>query len=110
MGAVLRYYAYVNTTKGLSIFEKRLEWTINMWNQKAKYYFYMGAYVLFREISKKQTDVRMELPVKSEVWREDGIYNTSVLADWFYTQASGIAESFDKRNSNDYYTKHLEIA
>lgn len=81
-----------------------------MWDQKAKYYFYMGSYVLFRELSKKKADASLELPAKSGVWREDGIYNTSVLADWFYKQASNIAESFDKRNGNDYYTKHLEIA
>lgn len=52
----------------------------------------------------------MELPAKFEKWREDGLYNASGLADWFYEQAAGIAESFDKRNSNNYYTKHLEIA
>ncbi|MCI9078379.1 MAG: hypothetical protein HFH68_05545 [Lachnospiraceae bacterium] len=110
IGKVLQYYAYRNRTKGLNLFKKRLEWTNGIWNQKAKFYFYTGSWALFRELSKKQATAEMELPEEFAQWREDGIYETAVLADWFYKETEAIAESFDKRNGTGFYMDYLKHA
>lgn len=110
MGEVLQYYAYSNTHNGMALFKRRLDWTIGMWNQKSNFHFYTGAWALFRELSKKHGKVTMELPKEFEAWKEDGIYETAVLADWFYKKSAEIAERFDKRNGSNYYKDYLERA
>lgn len=35
-------------------------------------------------------------------------YDVAALADWFLRQATDIAESFDRRNGNDYFRKRLK--
>lgn len=107
MGKVLQYYAYTNTSNGLALFKRRLDWTIGMWNQKSIFHFYTGALALFRELSKKQHKADMELPKEFEAFRQDGVYETAVLADWFYKKAEEIAERFDKRNGSSYYADYL---
>lgn len=52
----------------------------------------------------------MELPEEFAQWRQDGVYETAMLADWFYKEAKEIAERFDKRNKSDYYMKNLQKA
>ena len=110
MGQVLQYYAYSNISNGLTLFKRRLIWTIGMWHQRANFHFYTGAWVLFRELSKEQDKTSMELPKEFEAWKEDGIYETAVLADLFYKKSSEIAERFDKRNGSSYYKDYLERA
>lgn len=110
MGKVLQYFAYKNTTKGVKLFQKRLEWTNGIWDKKAKFSFYTGAWALFRELSKKSETVKMELPMEFAQWREDGVYETAVLADWFYKESEAIAKSFDKRNGTGFYMEYLKHA
>lgn len=110
IGKVLQYFAYKNTTKGLNLFVKRLEWTSGIWDIRAKFAFYTGAWALFRELSKKKEKVEMELPKEFGQWKEDGVYETAVLADWFYKEAESIAESFDKRDGTGYYMECLKRA
>lgn len=110
MGEVLQYYAYTNASNGLALFKRRLDWTIGMWNQRANFHFYTGAWALFRELSKKQDKAEMELPKESGIWRKDGVYETAVLADWFYKKSADIADKFDKRNGSSYYKDYLEHA
>lgn len=52
----------------------------------------------------------MELPEEFAQWRKDGIYETSLLADWFYKESETIAESFDKRNGTGFYMEYLKRA
>lgn len=110
IGKVMQYFAYKNTKKGVNLFQKRLEWTNGIWDQCAKFYFYTGAWALFRELSKKTEETEMELPKEFAQWREDGIYETASLADWFYKEAEAIAESFDKRNGSGFYMEYLKRA
>lgn len=109
MGQVLQYYAYKNTARGLKLFKERIEWTKGMWNQRSKFYFYTGSWALFKELAKDNNTINIDLSKKAfELWKEEGIYETAVLADWFYKKALEIAESFDNRNGSSYYTEYLK--
>ena len=99
MGKVLQYYAYSNTSSGVALFKRRLDWTFGMWNQRSC--------ALFKGLSKKRDKINMELPKGFEAWKEDGVYETAVLADWFYKKSADIAERFDKRNKTSYYKDYL---
>lgn len=110
IGIVLRCFAYGNINKALQIFIKWSGYATDTWNQRAKYYFYMGSWVLFRELSKKQDIVNLKPTENQGFWRKDGKYGTQALADWFYKETLEIAKNFDKRNGSNYYSGHLSFA
>ena len=62
LGPVLRCWGMTNVDRGLSLFAKRLEWSIGMWDQKKVYDFDKGACVLFRRLAGVRQTVKLELP------------------------------------------------
>ena len=110
LGPVLRCWGMTNVDRGLSLFAKRLEWSIGMWDQKKVYDFDKGACVLFRRLAGVRQTVKLELPQAFPLWREDGRYSVEELADWFQTQAESIGRRFDRRNSSHYFEQDLEAA
>ncbi len=110
LGPVLRCWGMTNVDRGLSLFAKRLEWSIGMWDQKKVYDFDKGACVLFRRLAGVRQTVKLELPQAFLLWREDGRYSVEELADWFQTQAESIGRRFDRRNSSHYFEQDLEAA
>ena len=110
LGPVLRCWGMTNIDRGLSLFAKRLEWSIGMWDQKKVYDFDKGACVLFRRLAGVRQTVKLELPQAFPLWREDGRYPVEELADWFQTQAESIGRRFDRRNSSHYFEQDLEAA
>jgi len=110
LGPVLRCWGMTNVDRGLSLFAKRLERSIGMWDQKKVYDFDKGACVLFRRLAGVRQTVKLELPQAFPLWREDGRYSVEELADWFQTQAESIGRRFDRRNSSHYFEQDLEAA
>lgn len=107
LGQALRCISLNNTDCACSLFVKYMPWTIDMGDENALFQFYTGAYVLFRELSKEKSTVKMELPKQWELWREDNNYNTHELKESFYALALKIAQAFDVRNGSDYYKNDL---
>ena len=108
-GAVLRCWAYTDPERALELFAKRLEWSIGMWDQKKVYDFDKGACVLFRQLSKHQQAVHLDLPHTFPLWREDGVYSTKELASWFREQAETISRRFDERNGSRCFGHDLAV-
>ncbi|MCI8553782.1 MAG: hypothetical protein HFJ80_02410 [Clostridiales bacterium] len=108
VGSLLRCWGRGNTDQALSLFSRRLEWTFDMWDQKWLYDFYKGAWVCFREAEREQ--VKLRLPERFPLYREDGVYSAPELAEWFYRQAADIGGRFDRRNGADYFSKNLAAA
>ena len=107
LGPVLRCWGMTNADRGLSLFARRLEWSIGMWDQKKVYDFDKGACVLFRQLAGARQTVKLELPQAFPLWREDGRYPVQELADWFLTQAESIGRRFDQRNRSHYFEDDL---
>lgn len=110
LGAVLRCWAYTDLDRAVALAAKRLDWTMGMWDQKKVYDFYKGAWVCFRELSKKMETVKLELPEKFPLYRMDGTYSVQELALWFHSQAADIGERFDRRNGSQYFAEDLAKA
>ena len=94
----------------MELFSKRLEWSIGLWDQKKVYDFDKGACILFRQLSKHQQAVHLELPHAFSLWREDGAYNTKDLTGWFREQAETISRRFDERNGSHCFGHDLAVA
>lgn len=110
LGPVLRCWGMTNADRGLSLFARRLEWSIGMWDQKKVYDFGKGACVLFHRLAGVRQTVKLELPQAFPLWREDGRYPVQELADWFLAQAETIGRRFDRRNSSHYFEDDLAAA
>lgn len=110
LGPVLRCWGMTNADRGLSLFARRLEWSIGMWDQKKVYDFDKGACVLFRRLAGVRQTVKLELPQAFPLWQEDGRYPVQELADWFLAQAETIGRRFDRRNSSHYFEDDLAAA
>lgn len=107
LGPVLRCWGMTNSDRAVSLFSRRLEWALGMWDQKLVYDFLKGAWVCFRTLAQKRERVKMSLPNQFPLWREDGRYSTGELSDWAYRQASEIARKFDRRNNSHWMTEDL---
>jgi len=106
IGSALRCLAKINPQKGYSLLFTGLQWSINMWNKQGLYDFYKGAWCFCREAENPGQPVSIPQghPLSGRKMDMAG------MAEWFYSQAAGIAESFDKRNGTDCYTKNLMMA
>ena len=110
IGPVLRCWGMTNFDRGLSLFARRLEWSIGMWDQKLVYDFDKAACVLFRRLAGVRQTVKLRLPQAFSLWQEDGRYSVEELADWFQAQAEDIGRRFDQRNSSHYFEQDLAAA
>ena len=110
VGAVLQCWAHTDNDRAVALAEKRLAWSLGMWDQLLVYDFSKGAWLTFRELSKRMETVKLELPQEFSLWQEDGVYNVKALAEFFHSQAEEVAGRFDARNGTKWYHKDLEIA
>lgn len=110
LGAVLRCWAFTAPDRAVALVERRLNWTIGMWDQKKVYDFYKGAWVCFHELGKGLETMRLELPQAFPLYRADGAYQVRALAEWFHTQAAEIASRFDRRNGSHTFAQNLALA
>ncbi len=103
--------AYTDPKKSLTVMKKCLPYTVNNKNNSDMFYFYQAAYNLFSQLNEHEIEkVRLKLPYRNEnIYKEDGIYSTSELSEYFYDKAMEIAGKFDKRNGNSIYTDMLEM-
>lgn len=110
VGAVLRCFAYSDLDRAIERLTSRLEWTFGMWDKKKVYDFYKGAWVCFRELSKRQDTISLDLPKEFAMYQADGTYDCAALEQWFHDQAEDIAGQFDKRNGSDFFARDMAAA
>lgn len=107
LGAVLCAWARSDLDSAVALAERRLVWTLGMWDQKKRYDFYKGAWVTFQALAKQRDEVLLELPEQFPLWQASGRYLSAELAGWFYHQCSEIAGRFDARNGSGLFTDDL---
>lgn len=87
--------------------EKCLSWALDLWDQKLLFRFYLGAGSFCGYLGEKQGEVRLSLPTRFPIYREDGIYSCQALVRWCCDQAADIARRFDARNGTNGYADAL---
>ncbi len=110
LGAVARCWAFTDPERAVALVEKRLSWTVGLWDQKKVYDFYKGAWVCFRELGREKDAVALSLPEAFPLYSAGGVYDPRVLADWFYDHAAAIGKRFDARNGADWFRDDLAAA
>ncbi|MBE6851974.1 MAG: hypothetical protein E7505_00660 [Ruminococcus sp.] len=91
-----------------NIFCKHLELFIRTKNPKLKFYFANAAAVFFRNaMDSNQEELPMKLPRTFELYEDENLYSTRRMFRYFINAAAIIAQKFDKRNSNTFFTDYL---
>ena len=108
-GTLLRMEAAFGAGQdGITLLEKCLPWTVNLWDQEMLFYFYVGAGLFCDALGNRQSQVKLSLPDAFPLCQEGGAYDCRALSEWFRGQAEDIAQKFDRRNGNSNYKASLE--
>lgn len=107
VGALLRLRAWDCPEQWISLLEKGIRWSVDVWDQRLLFGFYQGAWIFCARLSEKETTLPLFLPQKWNGWREDGQYDTAALAQWLYGQMAEIAHRFDRRNGSSRFGKQI---
>ena len=118
LGAIIHAWSKTDDSlsRALHLALKRMAWAESMWDQKKLYDFYKGCHVCFRELNKQEPALKLDpaagesFPESFPFYCKEGVYDTGVLADWFYGQAEAIGKAFDALNGSDYFAKDLALA
>lgn len=108
MGTLLRMQAAAGDWKnGLKLLKKGLPWTANFWDQDLLFHFYLGAAEFCRAYSAQSAALKLPAVPGFAADPEDGLYDSAVLAQWFWKRAEEIGARFDRRNGSPRYKQQL---
>lgn len=106
--AMMYWLAYHDPAEALRMLERAFPDYWQKWDQSSRFDFFRVCWVLCHRLAERDTPLRLELPKEVPLWNPDGNYAASALADWFYTNASEIAQAFKKRDGYPFFQQKLE--
>lgn len=110
VGNMIKLYSKTSLSKDTKLFEKHLIWELDSRNYNSKMDFCIGAAALFTKLAKKKSEIKLTLPEKFELHKDDGIYSVEALAEYYRNKALDLIDKFDKRNESDFNMKDYEYA
>ena len=95
--------------KAVNTFEKCMPWASVSPNLDARYQFYWAGALLIRSLAASgKSERKLRLPPKLPCYRQQSQYDLGELADWLEQEAGAIAEQFNRRNGNTYYSELMQ--
>lgn len=101
---LLFYTALYHKERAWQLFETYSKWDVDAEDYYA-FYFAASSLPLLKEESEKKLNLNSALPY----FNQNEIYDTRILYDYYLSHASELAEKFDKRDGNTYFTETLEL-
>lgn len=107
---VALYYTLAHQfDQGLAYFEEFLPQLMNEVEQNGPYNSYLVGWRLFDEMEKAgQAKATIKLPEAHPLHARGPEYPVSVLRDWFKNETLSLAEQFNKRNGNEYFSEKID--
>jgi hypothetical protein len=100
-----------NVERGLTLFERHVEWALEHASQRDRFTFHSAALALMeRALVEGRERVALSLPRTFTLYSPEGTYETRTLRGWLSSQAEGIAAKFDSRNGTDRFHQLLTRA
>lgn len=109
IGTHLHFLALTgNVARVTRLFEKHLGWATHNRVPSALFSFHLGAWAAFRLIKVQHGNtLHLRLPKDFAQWRDDGVYDCAVLADWFEQQVRDLEVKFNQRNGTARYSQFV---
>lgn len=98
------YTALFKKERAWQLFETYSKWDVDAEDYYA-FYFAASLLPLFKEKEERKLNLNSEL----SYFKPNEIYDTNTLYNYYLPHASELAEKFDKRDGNSYFTKTLEL-
>lgn len=104
-GQLITYLFHVDESLAWQYVEKYLPWSLESDRNRT---FFFAKYMTegLKQLSSDQT-APIELPVEHPLYNEKQHYLVNDLLQYYYQQASDLAEQFDSRNRNKNFAKQL---
>ena len=96
--------AISNFDTAMKIFEDSLQWAVETKDIDSQFQFYDSSTLLLQAFARKTSNQKLNLPKEIDCYQENDLYNIEALADWFDKATIQLAEQFNQRNGNKYYT------
>jgi len=108
IGLAMQCWAFTDLSRAFMLLDRHLQWIVGVWDQQLLFSFYTGAWLVCSHMAQKQTVLPFgNIPSKKlPFFRQDGVYEATTVAKWFYENAYKIGIAFDCRNGT---AKHAEI-
>ena len=90
--------------EAIAMFERHAGWAVETVNDYKRFVFYRAAAFLFQRTFPSESRLRLNVPESMACYREDADYQCAELAQWFQAEAKSLAQQFNQRNGNEYYT------
>ncbi|HEX8702338.1 MAG TPA: hypothetical protein VF815_26125 [Myxococcaceae bacterium] len=98
-----------NVARGLTLFEKHLDWALSHASYRDRFTFHAAAcFLLSRLVTQGRETVSLRLPRDFPLHQSQGTYETQVLHGWLEGQVKEIGARFDARNGTDRFAKLLQ--
>ena len=110
-GEHLAFLAYShNTGPALALLERHLSWALETANLQARFEFYRSTLPLWNRLRDTgELEVVFRAPQGFALEGQGGIYALDALEGWFGAQLEDLANRFDARNGNGYFSSRLEV-
>ena len=93
--------------RAVSRFERQLPVALKSVELVEKYYFFTVAEHLMEQLAARRNQRKFQLPPEFPCYQRDDQYRCDVVRQWFQQQNETLAEAFDRRNGNDYFSQQL---
>jgi len=103
----LLYCIWSNKTEmGLKIFNRHLPWAVDTFNLNDKFCFYDSCALFLDLLIQQGSKVNPKIIIPEELpcHQETGKYDLAELKYWFSEQSQELADRFNERNQNSYYS------
>lgn len=102
---ILMYYMHRTKQEEMwDYFEKISEWEVGS-EDVHRYNFAIHMLPILREGGSKTLNLSPKIPY----YNAEGIYDLAALREYYYKQATALAEKFDRRNGNLHFSSQLEM-
>ena len=97
-----------NLKRAVILLERHLPMALKSSIPLNQLHFYAACHLLTQQlICAGRHSIKARLPQDFALWQADGCYDLDGLQAWFNQQAIALAEQFDQRNRNTYYSDYV---
>lgn len=95
--------------RAVRMFDRHFIWALESAVPGHRFWFYLAGAVTFEAIAerKKNRKRKLRLPTKFELYTDDDSYLPSELSAWLWKATHDLADRFNARNGNDFYSQHI---
>ena len=94
--------------KALASLETNLPHAADVAEADARFAFYVAAQCVAEGLARKAgKPLRVRVPRELACHRDDDTYEPAELAGWFAAESAELADRFNRRNGNDYFTREI---